>query len=60
MNTLRHAASAADLKRVYERLNAKFVLDRKEIEVTALFCAAALALGLLAAALSVRWFRRLG
>lgn len=54
-----HAASAADLTRIYERLNAKFVLDRKEIEITALFCAAALALALLAATLSVRWFRRL-
>ena len=53
-----HAASAADLKRTYERLNAKFVLDRKEMEITALFCAAALVLALLAATLSVRWFRR--
>jgi len=53
-----HAASAAELGRIYEKLNARFVLDRKEIEVTALFCAAATLLALLAAGLSLRWFRR--
>jgi Ca-activated chloride channel family protein len=53
-----HAASAAELGRIYEKLNARFVLDRKEIEVTALFCAAATLIALLAAGLSLRWFRR--
>ena len=36
-----HAGSAADLKKVYDTLNAKFVLERKEIEITALVAAAA-------------------
>src|SRR4030095_1650143 len=29
-----HAASSTDLKKVYETLNAKFVLERKETEIT--------------------------
>ena len=37
-----HAASAAaDLKKIYEGLNTKFALERKETEITALFAAAA-------------------
>ncbi|MBK9676385.1 MAG: VWA domain-containing protein [Betaproteobacteria bacterium] len=53
-----HAASAAELERIYEKLNARFVLDRKEIEITALLAAAAALLALLAGGLSLRWFRR--
>jgi Ca-activated chloride channel family protein len=53
-----HATSAAELGKTYEKLNARFVLDRKEIEVTALFSAVAALLALVAAALSLRWFRR--
>ncbi len=52
-----HAASAAELGRVYEQLNARFALERREIEVGALLSAAATALALLAAGLSLRWFR---
>jgi Ca-activated chloride channel family protein len=55
-----HAASAADLAKVYERLNARFVLDRKEIEVSALFSALAALLTIVAAGLSLHWFRRSG
>ena len=55
-----HAASAADLAKVYERLNARFVLDRKEVEVSALLSAAAALATLVAAGLSLRWFRRVG
>ena len=54
-----HATSAADLKRVYERLNARFVLEKKETEVTALVTAAAALVALVAAALSVLWFNRI-
>jgi Ca-activated chloride channel family protein len=54
-----HAGSAADLRRVYETLNAKFVLERKETEITALFAAAAAVLAAAAAALSVLWFHRI-
>jgi Ca-activated chloride channel family protein len=54
-----HAGSAEDLKRVYEKLNARFVLEKKETEITALAVAAAAALALAAAVLSLLWFNRL-
>ncbi len=54
-----HAGTAADLRKVYGSLNAKFVLERKETEITALFAAGAAALALAAAALSVFWFHRI-
>jgi Ca-activated chloride channel family protein len=53
-----HAATGADLKKVYEELNSRFVLERRETEVTALFSIAALLLGALAVLLSLRWFGR--
>ena len=55
-----HAGSAADLRRIYQNLNARMVLERKETELTALAAAAAAALALLAAFLSVLWFNRAG
>jgi Ca-activated chloride channel family protein len=54
-----HAASAADLKRIYERLNARFVLERRETEITALFTALGAVLAVVAAGLSLVWFSRL-
>lgn len=54
-----HAGSAADLTKVYEKLNARFVLERKETEIGALFAAAAAILALAAALLSLVWFNRL-
>jgi Ca-activated chloride channel family protein len=54
-----HAASADELKKVYEALSAKFVLAKEEREVTALAIALAALLSLVAAALSVLWFHRL-
>jgi Ca-activated chloride channel homolog len=54
-----HASSASDLKKVYERLNARFVLERKETEVGALFTAVAAVLAILAGLLSLVWFSRL-
>ncbi len=53
-----HAASAADLKSIYENLNSKFLLERKETEVSALFTAAAAVLAVAAATLSLLWFGR--
>jgi Ca-activated chloride channel family protein len=53
-----YAGSAADLRRVYQQLNARFVLEKKETELTALFTAAGALLALLAAALSLAWFHR--
>jgi len=53
------AGNAPDLKKIYEGLNSKLVLEKKETEVTALFTGIAAALALLAAALSLLWFNRL-
>ena len=55
-----HAASASDLKRVYEELNARYVLENRKTEVSALFSAVAATLAVLAGGLSVLWFGRLG
>ena len=52
------AANAPDLRRIYEGLNSRLVLEKSETEITALFAGLAAALTLLAAALSLRWFRR--
>jgi Ca-activated chloride channel family protein len=53
------ASSAADLKGIYEKLNAKFVLEKKETEISALVAAAVGVLLLASAALSLAWFNRL-
>jgi Ca-activated chloride channel homolog len=54
-----HAASSSDLKKVYETLNAKFVLERKETEITALAIAVAAVLALASGVLSILWFSRI-
>ena len=54
-----HAGSATDLRKVYEALNAKFVMERKETEVTALAAALAAVLLLAAGTFSVLWSSRL-
>ncbi len=53
-----HAGTAADLKRVYDGLNARYVLEKKPTEVSALATAIAAALLLIAGTLSVAWFSR--
>jgi Ca-activated chloride channel family protein len=53
-----HAGTAADLKRVYDGLNAKYVLETKPLEVSALATGVAAALVLIAAVLSIAWFNR--
>lgn len=53
-----HAGTAADLQAVYQKLNAKLALERRETEVSALLSALAALLMLLAATLSVLWFQR--
>jgi Ca-activated chloride channel family protein len=50
-----HASTAEDLKRVYRDLNAQLVLERKDVEVTFLFIAAAAVLLLAALTLSAIW-----
>lgn len=54
-----YAGTASDLKKVYESLNARVVLEKKETEVTALFAAAAAVLALVSALLSLLWFSRI-
>jgi Ca-activated chloride channel family protein len=54
-----YAGSADDLKKVYDALGARFTYEKKTIEVTALFAAAAALVTILAAALSVLWFHRI-
>lgn len=53
------AGTSADLKKVYETLSSKLVLEKKETELGAFFSAAAALFSLTAAALSFAWFRRL-
>jgi Ca-activated chloride channel family protein len=53
------AGDAVKLKQIYENLNARLVYERKETEITAFFAAAAAALALLAALLSLAWFNRI-
>ena len=54
-----HAGNAVDLKKVYQALNAKLVMEKKETEITSLFAAAAAGLMLAAGLLSLLWFNRL-
>jgi Ca-activated chloride channel family protein len=54
-----YAGNAADLKKVYQSLNSRFVLEKKETEITALFSALAAVLALLSAVLSLVWFNRI-
>ena len=54
------AANATDLRKIYQHLAARFVLEkRRSTEVTALFVAAGAALAALGAILSVFWFSRI-
>jgi Ca-activated chloride channel family protein len=53
-----YAGTAADLKKVYEGLSSKLVVEKKETEITALFAAIGALLAVVAASLSVWWFGR--
>jgi Ca-activated chloride channel homolog len=54
-----YAGNALDLKKVYEGLNAKLVMETKKTEITALFAAAAALVVVLSALLSLLWFNRI-
>ena len=54
-----YAGTATDLKKVYESLNARFLLEKKDMEISALFAAAAALTGLISALLSLLWFNRI-
>jgi Ca-activated chloride channel family protein len=53
-----YAGTATDLKKVYQSLRSKLVMEKKETEITALFSAIAAAIVLLSATLSLLWFNR--
>src|SRR5918999_5227026 len=54
-----YAGTATDLKKVYESLNSRLVLERKKTEITALFAGLAAFLAVVSAALSLAWFHRI-
>ena len=54
-----YAGTARDLKKVYESLNARLVLEKKDMEISALFSAAAAVTALVSALLSLLWFNRI-
>ena len=54
-----YAGTAEDLKKVYQSLSSRMVVERKETELTALFAGLGALLALLAAGLSVWWFGRI-
>jgi Ca-activated chloride channel family protein len=54
-----YAGTASELKKVYQALSSRLVLETKQTEITALFCAAAAATVILSALLSVLWFNRI-
>jgi Ca-activated chloride channel family protein len=53
-----YAGTANDLKKVYQSLSTRLVVEKKETEITGLFAAAAAVLVVVAAGLSVAWFGR--
>jgi Ca-activated chloride channel homolog len=53
-----YAGNAVDLKKIYETLRSRLVLETKKTEITALFAAAAAVLVLASALLSLLWFNR--
>ena len=53
-----YAGTAADLKKVYQGLSTRLIVEKKETEVSALFAAFGALLVVLAAGLSVWWFGR--
>jgi Ca-activated chloride channel family protein len=54
-----YAGNAVELKRIYETMRSRMVLETKKAEITAIFAAVAAALVLLAAGLSIAWFNRI-
>ena len=54
-----YAGTAADLKKVYQALNSRISLEKKETEVSALFAGAAALFALVSGLLSLLWFNRI-
>ena len=54
-----YAGTAETLKKVYERLSSRMMIEKKEIEVSGLLALAAALLAISASALSLLWFNRI-
>jgi Ca-activated chloride channel homolog len=54
-----YAGSATDLKKVYQSLNDRLVLEKKDMEISALFSAAAAVIAVVSVLLSLLWFNRI-
>jgi Ca-activated chloride channel family protein len=54
-----YAGSATDLKKVYQSLNDRLVLEKKDMEISALFSAVAAVTAVVSALLSLLWFNRI-
>jgi len=54
-----YAGTAADLKKVYQTLNSRLSLEKKETEITALFSAVAALFAMVSGLLSLLWFNRI-
>ena len=54
-----YAGTAADLKKVYQGLSTRLIVEKKETEISALLAAVGAVLMVLAAGLSVWWFGRI-
>jgi Ca-activated chloride channel family protein len=54
-----YAGTAGDLKKVYQTLNSRLSLEKKETEVTALFSGVAALLAMVSGLLSLAWFNRI-
>src|SRR4029079_8823028 len=53
-----YAGNAVDLKKIYQTMNTRLVMETKKTEIGAFFAEAAALLVLLAALLSLSWFNR--
>jgi Ca-activated chloride channel family protein len=53
------AATAADLKQIYETLTTRLMFERRETEISAIVAGVAALLALLSATLSLWWFNRI-
>src|SRR3954454_1060694 len=54
-----YAGNAVDLKKIYQTMNTRLVMETKKTEIGAFFSAAAAVLVLLAGLLSLAWFNRI-
>jgi len=54
-----YAGTAADLKKVYQVLNSKFLLEKKPMAISSLFAGAAALIAVTSALLSLLWFHRI-